>query len=137
MAQPPPLTSPHKLALHHLALGARDVDSLARFYMHALHLHELGRHYDEHRALRSVWLDLGGTVLMIEHTERQRCEVSGVDAGLFLFAMRVPAEARSNFERAMAALGCPCESRTEHSSYFRDPEGNRFALSSYPFEHQG
>lgn len=119
-------------ALHHIALGAHNVEELTAFYARAFGLRELARHHHPSGALRSVWLDIGGTVLMIEHTQRERERSSGVDAGLFLIALRVSRAERLDLESYFAEHGCPRESATEHTSYFRDPEGNRFAVSTYP-----
>jgi catechol-2,3-dioxygenase len=124
--------TPENHALHHIALGAHDVEKLAAFYSTAFHLRELGRHHYPGGALRSVWLDIGGTVLMIEHTLRERERSHGIDAGLFLVALRVSHAERIELENHFSKQGCPRESSTEHTSYFRDPEGNRFAVSTYP-----
>jgi catechol 2,3-dioxygenase-like lactoylglutathione lyase family enzyme len=118
--------------LHHVALGARDVESVALFYRDVLGLPELTRHFDEAGALRAVWLDLLGTVLMIERTTARTPRVEGVGAGPFLLAFRVAPAQREALERALEAAGAPIETRTEHTSYARDPEGNRIAVSHYP-----
>ncbi|HKO49243.1 MAG TPA: VOC family protein, partial [Polyangiaceae bacterium] len=55
--------------LHHLALGTRDVERLARFYIDILELREVTRHLHADGSLRSVWLDLGGALLMIEPSD--------------------------------------------------------------------
>ncbi len=125
---------PQSHALHHLALGARDVERVAGFYAKAFELPEVRRHLDEFGKLRSIWLQLGTAILMIEHTTRARPVVDGVDAGFFLLALRVDTSDRARLERRLMELGHPVESRTEHSSYFRDPEGNRFAISQYPVD---
>jgi catechol 2,3-dioxygenase-like lactoylglutathione lyase family enzyme len=118
--------------LHHAALGARDVERVAAFYRDLLGLPELARHLGHDGSLRSVWLDLGGPVLMIERTEEPLRPVIGVGAGPFLLALALtPAECES-CEGALASAGIPVESRTEHTRYFRDPEGNRVAVSFYP-----
>jgi len=118
--------------MHHLAFGARDVEHIAGFYSHLFGLEELCRKCDAQGLLRSVWLRLGSGVLMVERTMLERPPVNGVDAGLFLIAFRVDAAMRAELENKLVALGHPVESRTEHTSYFRDPEGNRFAISHYP-----
>jgi len=119
-------------SLHHLALGARDVERIAGFYSEVFNLPEIGRHFDRSGELRSIWLDMNGPVLMIECTS-QRCHgVDGVPAGLFLIAFHIDSQDRAQFEQRLASLGHGLESRTEYSSYFRDPEGNRFAISHYP-----
>jgi catechol 2,3-dioxygenase-like lactoylglutathione lyase family enzyme len=118
--------------LHHVALGARDVASTALFYRDVLRLPELARHHDAAGELRSVWLDAAGTILMIEKTVEPERRVSGVGAGPFLLAFEVTRAERGELERALEAAGAPIEARTEHTSYARDPEGNRVAVSHYP-----
>jgi catechol 2,3-dioxygenase-like lactoylglutathione lyase family enzyme len=119
------------MQLHHLALGARDVEKIAGFYATHFGLAELARHLREDGSLRSVWLELGSSVLMVEATEEgeRRC---GVGAGLFLLALRATPSERRALEARLSAAGIAVESRTDFTSYFRDPEGNRFAISHYP-----
>ena len=124
------LAQPH--GLHHLAIGARNVERLAAFYTMALGLREVRRQRDVEGALRSVWLGLESAVLMIERTTQRRETAPDMNAGLFLIAFRIEPSERVDFESRLAAHACPIESSTEYTSYFRDPEGNRFAISSYP-----
>ncbi len=119
-------------ALHHVALGARDVERVARFYAQAFDLSERARHVDGSGDLRSIWLDMSGVVLMVERTVAERARVEGVGAGPFLLAFAIEASERAELEARLAGLGAPVEARTEHTSYFRDPEGHRVALSDYP-----
>jgi glyoxylase I family protein len=118
--------------LHHVALGARDVEAVAAFYREAFRLRERARHHDADGSLRSVWLELGDSVLMIEQSQEPPRRVEGVGAGPFLLAFHVGPEERADLERALGKI----ESRTEHTSYARDPEGNRVAVSSYPLAAQ-
>ena len=118
--------------LHHLALGARDIDRVAAFYRDLLGLREVSRHHESGGRLRSIWLDLGGPILMIERTEEPCRQVGGVGAGPFLLALAVDPAERVDLEGSLTAAGFPVESHTEHTTYFRDPEGNRVALSNYP-----
>jgi glyoxylase I family protein len=118
--------------LHHLALGARDVESLAAFYRGVLGLPEVLRQTEPDGRLRSVWLDLDGPILMIERTTEPQRLVSGVGSGLFLLALLVNEEDRERYELALTAAGAPIEERNEHTSYSRDPEGNRIAVSTHP-----
>ncbi len=125
--------APCSRRLHHLALGARDVDALAGFYAKAFGLEETTRHQYPDGRLRSVWLDMDATILMIEHTEQPTRRVVGVGAGPFLLAFAVDGvEERLALERRLVELGVTIEERTEFSSYLRDIEGNRLAISHYP-----
>lgn len=120
-------------SLHHVALGARDVAALAAFYGQLLATSERRRHLDEAGALRSVWFDLSGVLLMIERAEpgAERPPVAGVGLGPFLLAFRADAAGRREFEARAAALGVEVESRSAFTSYLRDPDGNRIAVSEY------
>src|SRR6188768_353369 len=124
--------APTVSVLHHLALGTRDVARLARFYIGVLELREVTRHLHADGSLRSVWLDLGGSLLMIEATDQPPRTVTGIGAGPFLIAVAVLAEERSGFEARLERAGSVVESRSEFTSYARDPDGNRIALSAYP-----
>ncbi len=117
--------------LHHVALGARDVWGVATFYVQGFGLRVLSTHDYDDGTLRSVWLDLEPGVLMVEHTEEPALRVEGVGPGPFLLAFRVDERERAVIEERLAALGSPIEARTAASSYARDPEGNRVAISHY------
>ena len=121
-------------SLHHLALGARDVERVAAFYRDLLGLREVCRHHEPDGRLRSVWLDLGGALLMIERTGELAHRVQGVGAGLFLLALASEPVERTAIEESLTASGFPAEDRTEHTLYVRDPEGNRVAISSFPIQ---
>ena len=119
-------------ALHHLALGSADVERLARFYRDVFGLREIGRHLYPGGALRSIWLDLGGPILMLEHTDKPARRVEGVDPGPFLLALRVDRSQRHQLERRLEESGQAIESRTAFTSYSRDVDGNQVAISHYP-----
>lgn len=119
--------------LHHLALGAHSVETVAAFYRDLLGLPENTRHHYPDQTIRSIWLELSAhAVLMIEHTDQPPREVTGIVPGLFLLTITVPATERHATEKRLKNAGHPIESRTEFTSYFRDPEGNRVAISHYP-----
>jgi catechol 2,3-dioxygenase-like lactoylglutathione lyase family enzyme len=120
--------------LHHLALGARDVERVAAFYRHLLGLCEVRRHHEPGGQLRSIWLDLGGPILMIERSDEPSRRVAGVGAGPFLLALTAEPTERDALEKSLAASGVPVEACTEYTVYFRDPEGNRVAISSFPLQ---
>ena len=123
--------------LHHIALGARDVEALGAFYREAFSLLEITRHLDAKGELRSIWLSLGGAILMIERTHDTARHVDGVGAGPFLLAFSVSQLAHAAREDALAQMGAPTVDRTAMTTYHRDPEGNRIALSHYPLPQGG
>jgi catechol 2,3-dioxygenase-like lactoylglutathione lyase family enzyme len=120
------------LLLHHVALGARDVEHVAAFYREVFGLKEVARHLQAGSALRSIWLDLGGAVLMVEHCMGQTPLVQSHAPGPFLLAFSLAAQQLPAFEAALVRWGVVLEASTQHSRYFRDPEGNRVALSDHP-----
>ncbi|MCC6215191.1 MAG: VOC family protein [Polyangiaceae bacterium] len=117
--------------LHHVALGAQDPERVAAFYRDVLGLVEVRRSLLEDSRVRSVWLDLGGAVLMVERTEAGPRRVDGIGAGPFLLAVTAVGDVVAHARRLEEA-GVVIEGRTEHTCYARDPEGNRVAVSSYP-----
>ncbi len=121
------------MRLHHTALGAEDVARVARFYETFFGLTEITRHDDEDGELRSVWLDMAGTILMVERTTKPpRDETLEVDRGHFLIVFEVDEAQRSRLEDTLIAAGHAIDARTGYTSYTRDPEGNRVGFSTYP-----
>ncbi len=118
--------------LHHLALGTANVARLVDFYRDQLGLREVARHDHDDGSLRSVWLSLGSALLMIEPTEEAPRQVVGSGAGPFLIALAVEDTARGPLEQRLLEAGFPIESRSEWTSYLRDPDGNRIGISTYP-----
>ena len=121
-----------RLGLHGMLRSAPAISNAWQLYRDLLGLREVSRHHEPCGRLRSIWLDLGGPVLMIEQTGEPSRPVLGVGAGFFLIALAAGPADRVVHERTLAMAGFPVESRTEHTIYLRDPEGNRVALSGYP-----
>jgi catechol 2,3-dioxygenase-like lactoylglutathione lyase family enzyme len=119
-------------SLHHVAVGTPDVEALAGFYARVLQTAECKRQSDA-QGVRSVWLDLSGTLLMIERSEHTlaMARAEGVGLGAFLLAFRADADGRRAFEARASELGARIESRSQFTSYLRDPDGNRIAVSEY------
>jgi catechol 2,3-dioxygenase-like lactoylglutathione lyase family enzyme len=108
------------MAIHHLALRTRDVDRLLAFYQQWFGLAVV-----RDMRPRSVWLGLGAGVLMIELADEKEPAIAL--GSLELVAFRVTVE-----ERQALRARVPLEAETEHTLYFRDPDGRRVAVSSYP-----
>jgi len=120
------------MRLHHVALGARDVEVVARFYRLAFDLEERRRFTYDDGSLRSIWLEADTVLLMVEHSEAPPKRVEAIGAGPFLLAFHVPAHTRAELEARLGALGANVETATDFTAYARDPEGNRVAISHYP-----
>lgn len=71
---------------------------------------------------------------MIEASDAEPRPVEGIGMGLFLIAMNVAVREREQVEARLVALGGVLETRGRFTSYARDPEGNRLAISHYPVE---
>ena len=125
--------------LHHLAIGANDVDALAAFYTEIFNLELCARHAYDDGATRSIWLWLSNSreaVLMIEHTDLEPSPIDGpiIVPGPFLLAFSIAQEQREALLEKLAARGHEVEASTGYTSYFRDPENNRVAVSTYPLQ---
>ena len=123
--------------VHHVAIKTRDVDRLAAFYRDVLGLSESTRHEDGH-GLRSVWLDCGTALLMLERSDydddqpRQRRDFQFDPPGLHLLALRIDAGDRDAWRVHLAEHDTEVVRETAYTLYIRDPDGNRIGISSWP-----
>jgi len=111
------------MRVHHIAFRTRDLERLERFYLDVLALRAL------RKTDRSVWLEAGDAILMLERADANE---PGVPSGTMeMIAFDVEKEARVGWLRRLAENGVAIEAQTEHTLYFRDPDGRRIGLSSY------
>jgi glyoxylase I family protein len=113
------------MRIHHLAFRTADLASLERFYVDALGLAVVRR-----QEAKSIWLDAGGSIVMLE--VRDADEVAHPRASKELVAFAIEAEARALVGERLARAGVTVEASTEFTLYVRDPDGRRIGLSSYP-----
>ena len=118
-------------ALHHVAIGTAAPESLADFYRAVFGLPEVARHHFTDGRLRSIWLRAGPTTLMFEWVDDDVPE-GVMRAGPFLLAFQTTPRERPAIEARAEAHGARVESRTPYTSYWRDPAGNRVAVSHFP-----
>jgi catechol 2,3-dioxygenase-like lactoylglutathione lyase family enzyme len=111
--------------VHHIALRTRDLAKLDRFYAELLRLRVTRRD-----GARSVWLDAGGTILMLERADEGEPAIGPGSNETLAFA--VEPRARAEHVKRMGEAGVPLEGQTAFTSYFRDPDGRRVAVSHYP-----
>lgn len=112
--------------IHHIALRVRDVEAVTTFYERVFGLRRV-----RETAGYSIWLGLGDAVLMLEQASGQ--EPTPDRASQELLAFRHPPHlSQAALEELLREEGCRIESRTQHTLYFRDPEGRRVAVSQYP-----
>ena len=120
--------------VHHVALRARDVAAVARFYVRVLGLRRTSTKRDA-RGVRAIWLAAGNVIVMVERRERGEPSLPprSLEATLFSIAP----EGHSLLRARLARSGVALESATTFSLYFRDPEGRRIGASSYPLPAPG
>jgi catechol 2,3-dioxygenase-like lactoylglutathione lyase family enzyme len=112
--------------VHHVAFrtaSAAHLDALERFYAGVLDLAVIRRTDG-----RSIWLDAGGSILMLEVRDEGEPAVPPGSKELVAFAV-----SKDVIDR-LAAARVPIENRTAYTLYVRDPDGRRIGLSSYPDE---
>ena len=112
------------MRIHHLALRTRDLEGLERFYA------RLGLKRARVQPGYSVWLRAGDAMLMLELAEP--AEPAPTPQSLQLLAFAV--DDLAAVERTLAEQGVRIEDRTEHTLYFRDPDGRRVGVSDYSFD---
>lgn len=111
------------MRIHHLALRTRDLDRLEAFYT------QLGFERVRVQPGYSVWLRAGDAVLMLEVAEHEEPHLVATSRELIAFAVNT--EERARTETLLGTMGVAIEDRTEHTLYFRDPDGRRIGVSSY------
>jgi catechol 2,3-dioxygenase-like lactoylglutathione lyase family enzyme len=122
----------------HVALRCRDLARCERFYRSVLGLDVLRRWPAEGGGDRSVWLELDGgrAFLALERADLRepadaREEASG---GWNVVALSIERTTRPDWEARLAAHGVEVARKSAWSLFFRDPEGNRLALTHWPEE---
>ena len=113
------------MRIHHVALRTRDVGRLTAFYRDLL-----GLHASKTSSSESMWLDAGGTILMLEQSSDFEPSIDPATRELIAFA--IPPRDCATFEARLASSGVTVEARSEFTLYFRDPDGRRVGLSHYP-----
>lgn len=121
--------------LHHVAIKASDPDRVAAFYRDVLGLAEVARHALPGGGTRSVWLECGGAILMVERSMAGTASAAPAEfaqdpPGVHLVALRIDAGQRDAWRQRLAAAGRPVVHETEWTLYTQDPEGNRIGLST-------
>jgi catechol-2,3-dioxygenase len=101
-------------------MRTNDVGRLESFYAGILGLPVVRR--DATRG--SLWLDAGGTILMIEQAQAAEPPIAQGTRELVAFAVPSIADWRTRLS---------IEAETPNTLYFRDPDGRRVAVSDYAF----
>jgi catechol 2,3-dioxygenase-like lactoylglutathione lyase family enzyme len=112
------------MRVHHVAFRTHDLTKLETFYTEVLGLTVKERHGE-----RSIWLEAGDAILMLEHAEENEPKIPAGSMELLAFTI-FPGEKKKRRARLEAA-GVVIERETEFTIYFRDPDGRRLGLSHF------
>jgi len=120
-----------------MALQVVDLPRQEAFYRELFELPVLQRWPDGQGGERSVWLGLDGGFLALEKAPAgevvpPRGEFGDARVGFYVFALRIEKSERQAWEARLEKAGVAIERRTGFSLFFRDPEGNRLAVSHHP-----
>jgi catechol 2,3-dioxygenase-like lactoylglutathione lyase family enzyme len=113
------------MRIHHVAMRTRDLARLVEFYRDVLGFAVTRTQED-----RSVWLDAGDAILMLERAEDGEPFPEPGTKELLAFAIGV--EEHVLYTDRLARAGVVVEARTASTMYFRDPDGRRVGLSAWP-----
>jgi len=90
-------------------------------------------HFEPDGAVRSIWLRCGVTVVMVERTSTEtRLEPKTLNNGWSTVVFG--GDFGVSVEESICDAGGTADGQTQFTRYFRDPDGNRFGLSSFRFE---
>jgi len=123
------------LTINHIAIKSKQLELMSEFYRTVLELPLLKTFTDED-GLRSIWLSLGRSILMLERSDYdQQSALKPTDfivdkPGYHLLAFSVSIEKQSAMRASLHDLKIVIEHESEYTIYFRDPDGNRIGLSS-------
>lgn len=122
------------LGFHHLALQARDVETVAAFYRDVIGLAETRRFHRDDGSLRSIWLATGDTgFLAVEHLPGG-APLADASLGLSMIALRIDPLARGAALTELSRRGVAIVKQTGWTIYVKDPEGTLVGLSHHPFD---
>lgn len=113
------------LSIHHVALRVENPEASARFYRDLIGLPEVRRLDGADGRLRSVWLQAGSAVLMLEREVR----IAGAHGSGHVLVLKV--DDLASWETRLAGAGVVIADRTASTLFFQDPDGHRVGLSVF------
>ena len=111
--------------IHHVALRVADPERSLAFYGGVLGLAET-RRFDEGGRVRSIWMSVGGAVVMLER------EIKGGESEGSGHVLVFAVSDLALWESRLAAAGVAIADRTAATLYVIDPDGHRVGLSVFP-----
>jgi catechol 2,3-dioxygenase-like lactoylglutathione lyase family enzyme len=121
------------MRLHHLAFRTRKLRKLARFYSEVVGLPTVRVNKLQSGRIRSVWLDAGGTLLMLEAvSEGDEPAIPRGTCELVCFGARSKKDVA--WRRDKVRRHVRIEAETDYTFYFRDPDGRRVAISCFRWQ---
>ena len=114
------------MRLHHIAFRTDDLARLEAFYAGVL-----GLTVKKRDGTRSVWLESGDAMVMLEQRESGEPHVPAGTMEMIAFA--ISTAERASYMHRLAAAGIAVESQTAFTLYVRDPDGRRVGLRQYAF----
>ncbi|TGK86481.1 VOC family protein [Leptospira montravelensis] len=107
--------------IHHIAIGTPNPSHLADFYLKIPGSHKLKEFHYESGILRSVWIQFGSIIVMLEDGENKSPRA-------LVFSYQVIDQSKwTQFLKQSNIQG-----RTDYTIYFFDPDKNLLGVSSYP-----
>jgi catechol 2,3-dioxygenase-like lactoylglutathione lyase family enzyme len=113
--------------VHHVAFRSKNLPRLIRFYRDVLGFRVVRTNKLERNKIRSVWLEMGAALLMLEAADTDEPEIPKGSNEFLGFRARSKAAVAKLKKR----LGRRVEAETEFTIYFRDPDGRKIGVSTY------
>lgn len=121
--------------IHHVAIQVHDLGPIVRFYETVLRLSRYTERLNDDGTLRSVWLAIGPARLVLEQVAgdvHEDAEFRTDTPGLHVLALQIDVADREGWRTHLKKQGVRIVQETAYSLFFRDPEGNRLAVTHYP-----
>jgi catechol 2,3-dioxygenase-like lactoylglutathione lyase family enzyme len=115
--------------VHHLAFRTQQLRKVVRFYCSVLGLAVVREQRLSNGTIRSVWLAADRTIVMIEAAEIDEPRIPPRSNELVAF--KVPKRDVARMRARLLRHRIRIEAETQHSCYFRDPDGRRVAFTTF------
>lgn len=107
--------------IHHIAIGTPNPSNLAEFYLQIPGAKKLREFLYESGELRSVWIEFGSVILMLEDGEKKSPRA---------LVFKWEENKRSEWIQFLDQV--KIQNQTDYTIYFLDSESNQLGLSNYP-----